>query len=104
MFPWRSSKRRRGGLYSVKNIAAFVSAVAASFIFLGAGVAQTARDLALNNPDEESWQLFMTVSASVAGAGDNSALFETWASDGDTFRPSPAGPTAALRCKLDHGL
>ena len=100
MFPWRSSKRRKGGLYSVKNIAAFVSAVAASFIVLGAGVAQTARDSALNNPDEKSWQLFMTVNASVAGAGDNSALFETWASDGDTFRPSPAWPDSGAQMQI----
>ena len=42
----------------------------------------------------------MTVNASVAGAGNNSALFETWASDGDTFRPSPAWPDSGAQMQI----
>lgn len=84
----------------MRDIAAFVSAVAASFVILGAAVAETAHDPALNNPDEQSWELFMTVNASVAGAGDNNALFETWASDGDTFRPSPVWPDSAAPMQI----
>ncbi len=36
----------------------------------------------------------MTVNAKAASAGNNNALFETWASDGDTFRPKPVWPAS----------
>ena len=42
----------------------------------------------------------MTVNANVAGAGDNNALFETWASDGDTFQPSPVWPSGAAAMQI----
>ncbi len=51
-------------------------------------------DPALNNPDMVNWQLFVTVNAPAATASNNNALFETWASDDDTFAPNPVFPTA----------
>jgi hypothetical protein len=62
---------------------------------MGVSLAQTDSDPALNNPDEQSWKLFMTVNANVPSAGHNDALFETWASDGDTFQPKPVWPSGA---------
>ena len=47
---------------------------------------------ALNHPDMISWQLFALVSAPAASQGNNNVLFETWASDGDTFRNNPVCP------------
>jgi len=66
--------------------------MAASLGAIGVLFAQTGSSPAIVNPDEQSWKLFMTVSASAASPGDNNALFETWASDGDTFRPKPVWP------------
>ena len=68
--------------------------VAATFISGGAGVAQSDQNLAMNNPDEQAWRLFLVVNASAATAGANNALFETWASDGDTFQPTPVWPAS----------
>jgi hypothetical protein len=47
---------------------------------------------ALNNPDQVAWCLFLYVNTAATSAGNNNALFETWASDGDTFSQSPAWP------------
>ena len=47
---------------------------------------------ALNHPDMVSWQLFAMVNAPAATQGNNNVLFETWASDQDTFRPNPVWP------------
>ena len=55
---------------------------------------------ALNNPDRRVGELFMTVNANAASAGNNNALFETWASDGDTFRPSPAWPSGGAQMQI----
>lgn len=58
---------------------------------------------ALNQPDLVSWQLFAMVNAPAASANNNNVLFETWASDDDTFPPTgvpvwPATPSPmALR-------
>jgi hypothetical protein len=49
---------------------------------------------ALNQPDMVSWQLFAQVNAPAASANNNNVLFETWASDQDTFRPNPVWPGA----------
>jgi len=46
---------------------------------------------ALNEPDKLAWQLFIMVNARAPGR--NNALFETWASDTDTFKPNPQFPT-----------
>src|SRR5207253_2377669 len=40
-------------------------------------------------PDQLAWQLFIEVNAS---AGGSNALFETWASDSDTFKVNPQFP------------
>jgi hypothetical protein len=47
-----------------------------------------------NSPDKVAWTQFIAVNA--AAAALNNAFFETWASDGDTFRTTPrfpSGPT-----------
>ena len=46
---------------------------------------------AMNSPDEVAWQLFIQVNAQ---AGGSNALFETWASDTDTFKVNPQFPVA----------
>ena len=73
-------------------IIAFVAGLAGSLETISASVAQTEPNPALNNPDEQSWKLFMTVNANAATAGNNNALFETWASDGDTFQATHGSP------------
>ena len=61
-------------------------------------VAQTEQNLAMNAPDQVAWQLFIQVNTR---AGGTNSLFETWASDSDTFQPNPTFPStptaAALR-------
>jgi hypothetical protein len=56
----------------------------------GPCLAQTDPNPALNAPDKQAWTLFLTVNADAKTAGNNNAFFETWASDGDTFRTTPA--------------
>jgi len=46
---------------------------------------------AVNSPDEVAWQLFIHVNTK-AGLTGNNALFETWASDSDTFTLNPQFP------------
>ncbi|WP_271500885.1 hypothetical protein [Bradyrhizobium sp. CCBAU 11357] len=48
-------------------------------------------DPALNNPDKVSWELFAMVNKSVPGVNNN-VVFETWASNEDTFQPNPKFP------------
>jgi hypothetical protein len=79
----------------MRDNAAFVAAIVTTLGLASVSVAQTDPNPALNSPDQQSWELFMTVNANAASAGNNNALFETWASDGDTFQPSPAWPSAA---------
>jgi len=58
-------------------------------------------DPAINNPDKVSWQLFTQVNAPAATTGkNNNVLFETWASDDDTFVTSPVWPSTAPVAKL----
>ena len=52
--------------------------------------AQPDPNLAMNNPDQFAWEMFMVVNAP---AGGTNAVFETWASDTDTFNMAPAFPT-----------
>lgn len=51
--------------------------------------------MAMNAPDQLSWTLFLNVVADSKGADNNNALFETWASDKDTFSLSPVWPEHA---------
>src|SRR5262245_12044984 len=46
-------------------------------------------DPAMNNPDKVAWQLFIQVNSP---AGGNNSVFETFASDTDTFQPDPQYP------------
>lgn len=59
--------------------------------------AQTDANLAMNDPDQFAWKLFIQVNAS---AGGGNALFETWASDTDTFKMQPQFPTAPAPLSL----
>jgi hypothetical protein len=45
---------------------------------------------AMNAPDQVAWKLFIQVNTA---AGGTNALFETWASDTDTFQASPQFPS-----------
>jgi hypothetical protein len=59
-------------------------------------LAQVDPDPAMNNPDKNAWQLFIQVNSR---AGGSNAVFETFASDTDTFQPTPQfppGPTASV--------
>jgi hypothetical protein len=53
-----------------------------------------AMDPALSQSDKVAWCFFLYVNSRAAGPGNNDALFETWASDGDTFKPNPQWPPA----------
>ncbi len=59
--------------------------------------AQSATNPAMNAPDETAWRLFLQVNAA---AGGSNALFETWASDTDTFRPDPQFPSSPSPLRL----
>lgn len=59
--------------------------------------AQSDANMAMNDPDQFAWRLFIQVNAS---AGGSNALFETWASDADTFKMQPAFPTTATPLSL----
>jgi hypothetical protein len=69
-------------------------AFAIGFALISPANAQTPDpDPALNNPDKVSWELFALVNKPVPGLNNN--VFETWASNEDTFQPSPVFPGAA---------
>jgi hypothetical protein len=57
-------------------------------------------DPAINEPDKLAWQLFAKVTAPAASAGNNNVLFETWASDDQTFTQNPQWPTTAPVMRL----
>ena len=59
--------------------------------------AQSTPNPAMNAPDQLAWQFFVQVNTS---AGGGNALFETWASDTDTFKPNPQFPTTAAPLAL----
>jgi hypothetical protein len=70
---------------------AFVISVALA----GSASAQTPDpDPALNNPDKISWELFVLVNKSVPNLNNN-VVFETWASNEDTFVQNPKFPGAS---------
>jgi hypothetical protein len=58
---------------------------------------QTDPDPAMNNPDKIAWQLFIQVNSR---AGGSNAVFETFASDTDTFQPTPQFPTGPTALTL----
>lgn len=63
----------------------------------GPARAQSTANPAMNAPDQASWQFFIQVNSR---AGGNNALFETWASDTDTFKPNPQFPAGAAAMAL----
>jgi len=56
-------------------------------------------DPAMNAPDQVAWELFVRVNAPAATQGNNNVLFETWASNDDTFTQSPQWPATAPSAK-----
>ena len=77
----------------MRNILTSAAIAATTLIWSGPCMAQTAdSNPALNTPDKLSWMLFLKVNADAKTAGNNNAFFETWASDGDTFRTTPVWP------------
>jgi hypothetical protein len=59
--------------------------------------AQSTPNPAMTTPDQVAWQFFVQVNGRAAGSN---ALFETWASDTDTFKPTPQFPTTATPMAL----
>jgi hypothetical protein len=77
-----------------------ISTAIMTLILTGPGLAQNDPNPAMNNPDRFAWTLFLAVNADAKTAGNNNALFETWASDGDTFQTNPTWPTTAAPLAL----
>src|SRR5579872_2757484 len=50
---------------------------------------------AMNQPDMVAWRLFTEVVRPAAPSDTTNALFETWASDEDTFNNNPKWPDTA---------
>jgi len=77
----------------MKNFATILAA-----LLLATDVSSSARaddpNPGVNQPDQVAWQLFVKVNAPAAGAGNNNAVFETWASNDDTFSTTPKFPGA----------
>src|SRR5262245_27861344 len=59
---------------------------------------------AMNNSHKDAWELFVLVNKPVATPSNNNVLFETWASNEDTFQPNPKFPGAAAppSCQLQQ--
>jgi len=79
----------------MRNKLSSAVAIALTFAAIAAGFAQNDPNPAMNDPDQLAWTLFLNVTADAKTAGANNAVFETWASDGDTFQTNPAWPTTA---------
>ncbi|MGV1909039.1 hypothetical protein [Agrobacterium vitis] len=75
-----------------KYLVILITSLIAAMSFACSGLAQTVADPAMTAPDENSWTLFLSVNAKAKTEGNNNALFETWASDADTFTPKPVWP------------
>lgn len=84
--------------------ALLMAAIASLVLFGGTSRGESALlappNPALNAPDKLAWQLFLQVSANARTSGNNNALFETWASDADTFQAVPRWPTVPSRLAL----
>src|SRR5258707_7601903 len=59
---------------------------------------------AINDPDRVAWCLFLYVNSKAASGTTNDALFETWASDGETFTATPRWPVAAQPKQLRRNI
>src|ERR1700674_1060237 len=59
--------------------------------------AQSTPNPAMTTPDQVAWQFFIQVNSRASGSN---ALVETWASDTDTFKPTPQFPTTATPMAL----
>ena len=61
---------------------------------LGTGVMAQTTDPnpALNHPDQISWELFVTVNKPAGVPNRTDVVFETWASNEDTFQANPQFP------------
>jgi hypothetical protein len=77
--------------------ASHVLACAALLFSTATAVAQTDPDPAVNAPDKIAWQLFIQVNSR---AGGSNSVFETFASDTDTFQPTPQYPAGAAPSAL----
>src|ERR1043166_6000332 len=69
-----------------------IGAALAFGLLLPSGFSATAQNLAMTAPDQVAWQLFIQANTR---AGGNNSMFETWASDTDTFQTTPQFPTGA---------
>jgi hypothetical protein len=68
--------------------------LAAALLAAAAGGARAADpNPALTDAEMTNWELFLEVNSEAKTAGNNNALFETWASDADTFQTNPTWPT-----------
>jgi hypothetical protein len=69
-----------------------------AILFASSGArAQSDPNPALNNADQQAWQLFIQVNSR---AGGGNSVFETYASDTDTFQPTPVYPAGATPSAL----
>jgi hypothetical protein len=71
-------------------------ALGLSAVATGSANAQSAQNPAMTAPDQVAWQLFIQANSR---AGGTNSVFETWASDTDTFQLNPqfpTGPTAPV--------
>ncbi len=84
----------------MRSLIASIAAASATFALAGIGHAEPDPNPAVNNPDKQSWELFMTVNTAASGPNNNNAVFETWASDGDTFKPTPAWPVGQPQVEI----
>jgi hypothetical protein len=84
----------------MRTILTLAAIIASTLILTTSGVAQSDPNPAMNNPDKLAWTLFLSVNANAKTTGNNNALFETWASDGDTFQTNPVWPTIAAPLAL----
>jgi hypothetical protein len=83
--------RAHGWKVVARSWAAMVGVACAIVLAMSAArAATTDADVAMNAPDEFAWRLFFKVNAPAMGsAGQVVALWETWASDNETFQPNP---------------
>lgn len=78
-----------------------LTALATVLAAMGSAMAQSVDpNPAMNNPDKLSWELFVRVTPSVPGLNNN-VVFETWASNEDTFQLKKfPGTTTDPSCAL----
>ena len=84
----------------MKSILAYATLALSTLGYSNAVMAQADPNPALNTPDKLAWMLFIQVNTDAKTAGNNNSLFETWASDGETFTPNPVWPTTPSSMSL----